>query len=185
MLIADRCALSPEVLRIDLRIFLPLFRQIVESEDCRHGANRHTGAAINAFHRIDIQHLLGSELVGILLGMNAIHRAGVNAGGIFGSNARLGNYVGHKISGSWIFGRVNRTLDFNRNRCSQYRCDVHQFEAGSRSVSRILFTRLRSRVCKAPATRTWTSIPLTDTRSPVSTVPSRSSKVSCAEVPSS
>src|SRR6266446_8526429 len=91
-------ASPPEVLRIPLRVLFPLFRQIVEREDGRDRAHGHAGAAVDALHGIDIQHLLGCELVGVLLGMNAIHRTGVNTGGVFGSDAGLGNYVGHKIS---------------------------------------------------------------------------------------
>src|SRR5208337_2230141 len=79
-------------------VLFPLFRQIVEREDGRNRAHRHAGAAVDAFYGIDIQHLLGRELVGVLLGMNAIHGTGVNTGGGFGSDTGLGNYVGHRIS---------------------------------------------------------------------------------------
>jgi hypothetical protein len=35
----------------------------------------------------------------ILLGMNAIHRTSIDACGVFGVDARLCNYIGHKIVG--------------------------------------------------------------------------------------
>src|SRR6266446_5882565 len=107
-------ASPPEVLRIPLRVLFPLFRQIVEREDGRDRAHGHAGAAVDALHGIDIQHLLGCELVGVLLGMNAIHRTGVNTGGVFGSDAGLGNYVGHKISCSSGARRVDATY-FSKN----------------------------------------------------------------------
>src|SRR5713101_5255766 len=90
--------LPPEVLRIPLGILFPLFRKVVEREDGRDRTNRNAGAAIDAFYRVDIQHLLGPELLGVLLGMNAIHRTRVNTGCVFRSDAGLGNYVGHRIS---------------------------------------------------------------------------------------
>src|SRR5258708_9285523 len=107
-------ASPPEVLRIPLGILFPLFRKVVERENGRDRTNRNAGAAVDAFHRIDIQHLLGPELLGVLLGMNAIHRTGVNTGGIFGSDAGLGNYVGHKISCSSVARRVD-TTNFSKN----------------------------------------------------------------------
>src|SRR6266853_751314 len=91
-------ALPPEVLRIPLGVLFPLFRKVVEGEDGRDRTHRNAGAAVDALHGIDIQHLLGPELLRVLLGMNAIHRTGVNAGSIFGSDAGLGNHVGHKVS---------------------------------------------------------------------------------------
>src|SRR5580658_6277949 len=88
-------ALSPEVLRVPLGVLFPLFRQIVEREDGRDRTHGHAGAAVDAFHGIDIQHLFGPVLVGVLLGMNAVHRTRINTGGVFGSDTGFGNYVGH------------------------------------------------------------------------------------------
>src|SRR6266581_4673596 len=42
-----------------------------------------------------------------------------------------------------------------------------QFDAGARSVSRMRFTWLRSKVCAFPPIRTSTCMPLTETKSPV------------------
>src|ERR1019366_9759590 len=103
-----KAASPPEVLRIPLGVLFPLFRQVVEREDGRDRAHRYAGAAVDAFYGIDIQHLLSRELVGVLLGMNAIHRTGVNTSGVFGSDAGLGNYVGHRISCSSAARGVNQ-----------------------------------------------------------------------------
>jgi hypothetical protein len=98
-LVARSQNLPSEVLRVPLGVLFPLLRQVVEGEDGRDGANGHASATVDAFYGIDIQHLLGRVLVRVLLGVNAIHRAGVHAGGVFGSDAGFGNDVGHKLSG--------------------------------------------------------------------------------------
>jgi 6-pyruvoyl-tetrahydropterin synthase len=73
----------------------PLLRQVVERENRRHGAHRDAGAAVDALHRVDVEHLGLGEVGLVLLRMDAIDRAGVDAGGIFGSNARFSDYVCH------------------------------------------------------------------------------------------
>jgi hypothetical protein len=97
-----RASLPPEVFRVPLGVFFPLFRKVVERKNGRHRADRNAGAAVNAFYGINVEHLLGAELLRVFLGMNAIHRTGVDTGGVFGSNAGLGNYVGHKICCSLV-----------------------------------------------------------------------------------
>jgi Phytanoyl-CoA dioxygenase (PhyH) len=113
-------ALASEVLRVDLGVFLPLFREVVEGEDCRNRAHWDAGAAIDALNGVDIKHLFRLVFVGVLLGMNAIHRAGVNTSAIFGSNAGLGNYVGHKINVSYGSWRLNRIGNSSRNGACEY-----------------------------------------------------------------
>jgi Tfp pilus assembly protein PilF len=74
---------------------LPLFRQIVEREN---GGNRTDGnarAAIDAFHRIDVEQLLVGVGRLVLLRVNAVDRAGVDAGGVFRPNTGLSDYVCH------------------------------------------------------------------------------------------
>src|SRR5580658_1054705 len=111
-------ALSPEVLRVPLGVLFPLFRQIVEREDGRDRTHGHAGAAVDAFHGIDIQHLFRRILVGVLLGMNAIHRTGVHTSGVFGSDAGLSNHVGHRISCSSGAGSVMEHMILARTRRS-------------------------------------------------------------------
>jgi hypothetical protein len=88
--------LSAVVLGILVGEFFPFVREIVESEDGGNRANRYARAAVNAFNRINIKHVRAFKLRLILLGMYAVNRAGVHAGGIFGSNAGLCNYICHK-----------------------------------------------------------------------------------------
>src|SRR5262252_2926332 len=92
--------LSAEVLRVNLGVFLPLFREIIEGEDCRHGAHRHACTAVDALDWVDVKHFFGSVLVGILLGMNAVDRACIDACRVFCADTGLSNYVGHKLLSS-------------------------------------------------------------------------------------
>jgi len=62
-------------------------------------------AAVDAFHRVDVEHLLGPELVESFLDECNLP-TGIHTGGVFGSDAGLGNYVGHKISCSSGAGSV-------------------------------------------------------------------------------
>ena len=86
---------------VQFRVLLPLLRQIVEDENCGHRANRNAGATIDAFHGINVE--LGNALewwaavvIGrVLLGVDAIYGTGVNAGGVFRSDAGFGNDIGH------------------------------------------------------------------------------------------
>src|SRR5262249_31584985 len=95
---ASRCRLSAEVLGVLVGKFLPLFRQVVESENRRNRAHRNTGATVNALHRIDIQHVRAFKLRFILLRMNAVYRTRIHAGGVLRTYARLCNHVCHKTS---------------------------------------------------------------------------------------
>src|SRR5664279_2952750 len=73
----------------------PFLGQIVESEDGRHGAYRYAGAAVDTLYRIDVEQF-GVRVGGlVLLRVNAIDRACVDAGSIFGSNTRFSDYVCH------------------------------------------------------------------------------------------
>jgi hypothetical protein len=60
-------------------------------------------SAIDAFHGIDVElgHVVefGSAVVvaRVLLGVDAIYRTGVDAGGVFGSDAGFGNDISHRL----------------------------------------------------------------------------------------
>src|SRR5579863_557806 len=86
-------AVVGSVLRGELR---PLFRQIIECEDGRDWTDRDAGAAVNAFDRIDVEQFRGTVVGLVLLRMNAIHRTRIHASGVFGADARLSDYVGHR-----------------------------------------------------------------------------------------
>jgi hypothetical protein len=73
----------------------PFLRKIIKRENRGYGTDRHTRATIDAFYRIDIQHLFRFELLGVLLWVDAINRAGIDTGSVFCANARFSNYVSH------------------------------------------------------------------------------------------
>ena len=73
----------------------PFFRQIIEREDSGHWADRHAGAAVDALYRIDVEQLSLGVVGLVFFGMNAIDRTRVHASGVFGSDARLCNHIGH------------------------------------------------------------------------------------------
>src|SRR5581483_788631 len=77
---------------------LPLFRQILESKNRSHRANRNASAAIDTFRRIDVKLLLVVKARLILARVNAIDRAHIHARGILGADARLGDDVSHSTS---------------------------------------------------------------------------------------
>jgi len=93
---------SLHVAFIQFRILLPLLRQIVQRENRGYRADWDTGATIDAFHGIDVE--LGNTVersaavvIGrVLLGVDAIYGTGVDAGGVFGSDAGFGNDIGHR-----------------------------------------------------------------------------------------
>src|SRR5437667_9834497 len=89
-------ALPAKIFRVALGEALPLLRQIVEREDGGHGTYRHTGAAVDAFHRIDVEHLFLRKRRRVLLGVNAIERASIHTSRVLGSTARFCNTVGHR-----------------------------------------------------------------------------------------
>src|SRR5690606_32707460 len=69
-------------------------------------------AAVDARVRVDVQHFSRREVRFFLGGVDAIHRADGNAGGILGADAGLSNIVRHHSSSSdaaiavWISDRV-------------------------------------------------------------------------------
>jgi hypothetical protein len=79
-------------------VALPLFRQVLESKNSGHRANRDAGATIDAFHRVDIKLRDTFEAGFIFARVNAIHRANVHARGILGAGAGFGDYVSHSKS---------------------------------------------------------------------------------------
>src|SRR5689334_18162709 len=76
---------------VQFRILLPLLGQIVQRENRGYRADWDTGAAIDAFHRINVELGNGIEcgatvVIGrVLLGVDAIYGTGVDAGGVFRS----------------------------------------------------------------------------------------------------
>ena len=79
------------------REFGPLFRKIVERENRRHRADRHAGAAVDAFHGVDVEQRRFREVGFVFLWVDAIDGACVHTGGILGSDARFGDHVSHAV----------------------------------------------------------------------------------------
>ena len=90
--------LAPEIFGVLLGEFRPFLWQVVEREDCRDRADRYAGTAVDAFDGVDIEQFGGVKPGGVFLGMDTIHRASVDAGGVLRSNAGFSDYVGHILS---------------------------------------------------------------------------------------
>src|SRR5271155_1580411 len=91
----------------------PLFRQIVSSENGRDRADGNTGAAVDTLYRIDEELLDLTILRFIFLGMNAVYRAGIDAGSVLGSDAGFCDHICHKVP---ISGRrISETKLYSRN----------------------------------------------------------------------
>jgi hypothetical protein len=86
--------------RVDGREISPLLRQIFQSENGSHRANRNARAAIDAFHWANVKLRLGFKFGFILARVNAVNRANVHASGVLGSYTGLSNYVRHRDSPS-------------------------------------------------------------------------------------
>src|SRR5689334_13217889 len=74
----------------------PLLRKIVKREASGDRANRNAGAAIDALDGVDVQELFRRVVRLVFLWMNAVDRASVDAGGIFGADAGFSDYVCHR-----------------------------------------------------------------------------------------
>src|SRR6266581_6877328 len=90
------------VVLVGFDIRLPLLREIIQRENCRHRTDRNTGPAVNALSGIDIQlrHFI-ERRAAIVIGavfrrMDTIHWAHIYTGGILGSDAGFGDDVGHR-----------------------------------------------------------------------------------------
>src|SRR5882724_4147773 len=90
------------VILVGLGVRLPLLREILQRENCRHRTDRNTGPAVNALSGIDVQlrHFIerrASIVIGsVFRRMDTIHWAYIYAGGILCSDARFGDDVGHR-----------------------------------------------------------------------------------------
>src|ERR1035441_7289378 len=73
-----------------------LFRQLVQHENRIGGANRDASAAIDAFVRVNIQLRRIGETSLILLGVDAVHWAGLHTQLILSTRVR--NYISHALA---------------------------------------------------------------------------------------
>src|SRR5580700_10531256 len=74
---------------------MPLLRQVFQSEDRGHRADRNAGAAVDAFRGINIELCDLFILRLILARVDAIAGTDVDAGGVFCADAGLSDYVSH------------------------------------------------------------------------------------------
>src|SRR5579875_3890074 len=79
--------LPSEVCRVLVAELHPLVRQIVTRVDRRHRANRYARAAINALYRVNKQLVHVRMTCLVLLRVDAVHRASIDAGRVLGANA--------------------------------------------------------------------------------------------------
>src|ERR1019366_10623035 len=91
------------VLRVELGEVLPLFRQIIQGKNGGDGADRDARAAVNALDRIDVKHRHFGEVRLVLAGVDAVNRANVHAGGVFGVDTRLSDNIRHETSSRGSF----------------------------------------------------------------------------------
>jgi hypothetical protein len=83
---------------IHLGEVLPLLGQVVLCENRLDRASRLARSTIDALDWVNIEHFGALKIRLVLARMNAIDRANVDAGSVFGSDAGLSYYVGHKSS---------------------------------------------------------------------------------------
>jgi hypothetical protein len=83
---------------VHLREMLPLLRQVVLRENRLDRAGWLASSAVDALDRVDIEHLGALKIGFVLARMYAIHRANVDASGVFRTDAGFGYYVCHKSS---------------------------------------------------------------------------------------
>src|ERR1039458_8861203 len=83
---------------IDLHELLPLNRKITFGIDRLYRAYRDTRTAIDALHRVDVEHRCRIPFDLIFSRMDAIYRAGINTGSVFSPHTRLCNDVCHWVS---------------------------------------------------------------------------------------
>ena len=88
-----------DVAFVQFRVLLPLLGQVIDRKNRRDGADRNAGAAIDAFHGINVE--LGNVVEGcpsvvigrVLLRVYAIYGAGIDTGRVLYPDAGFGNDI--------------------------------------------------------------------------------------------
>src|SRR5580765_8419204 len=83
------------MLRVNGNEVLPLFRRLVQREDCFDGTRRNASAAVDALVGMDVEHLRRLELRLVLPRMNAIHGAHIDTCRVLRANARFSDDIRH------------------------------------------------------------------------------------------
>src|SRR5436305_3996951 len=90
--------LLAEIVSVELRVLLPLVRQLVLSEAGIHRTCLDASVAVDALLRVDVEHLDALVLGLIRGGMDAVDRADLDTRVVLGADAGLGDHVGHRTS---------------------------------------------------------------------------------------
>ena len=93
---SERSRIADPVCRVRVdEVFLRGRRRLGAVVNCRHGARRNAGTAIDALFRVNEEHRRLLELGFVLPRVDAIHRADVYACGVFRADAGVGDDEGH------------------------------------------------------------------------------------------
>src|SRR5436190_10788135 len=87
--------LPNKVLGVLALVFLPFIGQIVGGKDRRYRTNWDTRATIDTLHRINEQLLRLAVRTFVLFRMDAVHRTGIHACRVLGTNARFCYHICH------------------------------------------------------------------------------------------
>src|SRR5712692_5637454 len=104
-----------DVACVYLREVLPLVGQVIQRENRGDRADRHAGATVYALDGIDVElrDLIerGTAVVigRVLLGMDAIDGAGIDASGVLHPDAGLGDNVRHRPPPLYLHRRLSRS----------------------------------------------------------------------------
>ena len=90
-----RCNLASEIAGVLISKSSPFFRQVVGRKDGRDWAYGHTGAAIDALHRIDVELFLFGVRRLVFLRVDAVNWARIHTGGVLGADTGFCDYIGH------------------------------------------------------------------------------------------
>ena len=93
---SERLKSAFEIVGVDLREVGPFLGEIVEREDGGDRADGDAGAAIDALHRVDVDHVDRGEVRLVFFRVDAIHRTSVDTGRVFRSDTGFRNYVCHR-----------------------------------------------------------------------------------------
>jgi len=80
---------------VDFDVFVPFFGEVFFGEDGLNGAFVDAEAAVDAGFGIDVEHLEVGVFFVVFGGLDAIHGADINTGGVFGSDARFSDHMRH------------------------------------------------------------------------------------------
>ena len=92
----DFCS-TAVVLRVDFSVVLPLLWQVIQGEDSGYRTHWDASATVDALDWIDVQLDFRVKYRLTFSWMNAINRAGIDARGIFSSDAGFSNYISHDL----------------------------------------------------------------------------------------